>query len=110
MRTETHLTIQDYFDRRSDAGVRSRGCNNSKTVPGIGSSTFSQVLAATHPFPQEDRQGLSIQDYLQRRIRTHHIAPSAKVASDLSLHMLATSSGISKLLIFRTPLDEMPRA
>jgi hypothetical protein len=80
MQIKMHLTIQDYFNRQSNAGIQSRACNKMKSDPGAGKSPFSKALAAAHAVPKGDRQGLSIQDYLQKRIRSHSVAATAKVA------------------------------
>jgi hypothetical protein len=80
MQTKMHLTIQDYFNRRSNVGIQSRACNKMKSDPGIGKSPFSKALAAAHAVSKRDRQGLSIQDYLQKRIRSYSVATTAKVS------------------------------
>ncbi len=80
MQTKMHLTIQDYINRRSNAGRQLRPCKKLKSDPGFDSSPFSKVLAAAHTFPKGDRHGLSIQDYLQKRIRSHSVVASAKSA------------------------------
>jgi len=80
MQTKMHLTIQDYFNRRSNAGIQLRPCKKLKSGPGFDSSPFSKVLAEAQTFPKGDRQGLSIQDYLQKRIRSHNVVAPVKSA------------------------------
>lgn len=75
MRTEMGLTIQDYFNRRVDARPQPKTINRAKMDSRGVQSPFSKALAAARASASEKPQGLSIQDYLQRRI------PSATVAS-----------------------------
>lgn len=66
MRTAMRLTIQDYFQRRLAAGGQSKASGRSICGPAAGAPSFSKVLSATRA--SSNPRGLSIQDYLQRRI------------------------------------------
>jgi hypothetical protein len=110
MRTEMCLTIQDYINRRSHAGMQSKAYTKTKSDSGSGNSPFSRALAATHAFPEQDRQGLSIQDYLQRRVNSHRVVATSKADPVLPLRLPPPVSSIEppvgheNLLDTKTPI------
>lgn len=80
MRTEMHLTIQDYFNRRITGGNPSKVCGRLEFSPGSDAASFSKTLTAAQD--NSSSRGLSIQDYLRRRIRCHSPEVTGKTACE----------------------------
>lgn len=83
MRSEMHLTIQDYFNRRSAGNSSLRVCSKSDDSPGNGVSSFSKTLTAAQEGSAS--RGLSIQDYLRNRIRCLSPEVNSKTAAEAGL-------------------------
>lgn len=92
----TRLTIQDYFKQRGHVCFQPQksiqaAMDRDSTSAG---ASFSKVLAGARASSAVKVQGLSIQDYLQRRIPSHGPAASGKVSSEAS---------------FPSPIDASPK-
>ncbi len=84
MRTKMGLTIQDYFKPGVDARPQPKTSNGAKMDSRVVDSPFSRALAAASASAAEKPHGLSIQDYMQRRIRSHAVAAIGGVPVSLS--------------------------
>jgi len=87
MRTEMGLTIRDYFNRKVAARPQPRTFNRAKMDLETVKSPFSKVLAAAQASATEKPQGLSIRDYLQRRVRSHAVAAIGEVPPPIPTRM-----------------------
>jgi soluble lytic murein transglycosylase-like protein len=83
----THLTIQDYFKQRVSACFQPKKCNQAAMDADTesGNASFSKSLAEAKALSVGKAQGLSIQDYMQRRIPSHRPTAIAKVPSSSCL-------------------------
>jgi hypothetical protein len=102
MRIAKHLTIQDYFKNRVSACFQPRTCNRMETVAGSPNSEppFSKILAGAQTFSVDNARGLSIQDYMQRRIASRSSTCIARLQSTDSLQALIPESARG------TPVDQ----
>ena len=75
----TRLTIQDYFRQRGDVHFQPRACGKTAMDADAADAgmPFSQALAGAQASSTGGTQGLSIRDYLQRRVTSHR--PAAAV-------------------------------
>jgi soluble lytic murein transglycosylase-like protein len=83
MRTATHLTIQDYFKQRANTYFLPEKCNRVE-LDGDSQSrdiSFSRALAKAQASSENNAGGLSIQDYMQRRVCSHRSVSIAKIPS-----------------------------
>jgi soluble lytic murein transglycosylase-like protein len=87
MRIATHLTIQDYFKHRANACFTPSTCNSAEMDADsrCGDVSFSRTLAKAQAISGNNAQGLSIQDYMERRIASHSSASFAKIPSTATL-------------------------
>jgi soluble lytic murein transglycosylase-like protein len=87
MRIPTRLTIQDYFKHSANAGFQPKKYDRTAMDADAvsGGVSFSKALAGAQALSSGKAQGLSIQDYLQKRIASHRPAPMTKVSSSASL-------------------------
>lgn len=79
----TRLTIQDYFKQRGNAcfQLQQRGKAAMDMDSSNAGVSFSKALAGAQASSAGKAQGLSIQDYMQRRIPSHRPAAMDKLSS-----------------------------
>ena len=94
MRTNIGLSIQDYFNRRVVARAQPKTLNRTKMGSGIVHSPFSKVLAEARAAATEKPQGLSIRDYLQRRVRSRAAAVIEELPRAISPGMPGPTPGM----------------
>jgi hypothetical protein len=72
----TRLTIQDYFRQRGNVDFRPQSCGKAaKNVDSANAGiSFSKALAGAQASSIGSAQGLSIRDYMQRRVPSHRPA------------------------------------
>jgi hypothetical protein len=70
MRIATHLTIQDYFKQSNGACFKTRTGTGPESIAdkGSGAAPFLTALDKAQTCSAGNRQALTIQDYMQRRI------------------------------------------
>jgi soluble lytic murein transglycosylase-like protein len=83
MRIATHLTIPDYFKPRANSCFLPERCDRVEMdTDSQGSAiSFSRTLAKAQATTENNARGLSIQDYMQRRICSRRSASFAKIPS-----------------------------
>lgn len=96
-----HLTIQDYFRHGAVTHSRSRAANGQNAEKIRDPSPFSKALAAAQAVSAEQRHGLTIQDYMNKRVPTQYdisrqVSQASRPAScDEGEH--STQSSVSSL-------------
>lgn len=79
----TRLSIQDYFNQRGTVGLQSPKSDKAPADAGLTSTStpFQIALDGARASSSGKAQGLSIQDYMQRRIPSHRPAAVGEVPS-----------------------------
>lgn len=79
----TRLSIQDYFSQRGTVCLQPKKCDKAAMDAGLTGTVkpFLKALDSARALSSGKAQGLSIQDYLQRRISSHRPAAVCKVPS-----------------------------
>jgi soluble lytic murein transglycosylase-like protein len=78
----TRLTIQDYFKQRANPCFQPKKCNSAAMDADAvsGDASFLKALSGAQTLSAGKAKGLSIRDYMQRRIPSHRPAAMAKVS------------------------------
>jgi hypothetical protein len=112
----TGLTIQDYFKQRGNVCMQPRQCGRTAmkvdfTNAGV---PFSKALAGAQASPAGRVQGLSIADYMQRRIPSHRPAAADNLSCAASLpspHAPCHKLTVGKDTVLKTDaLDKAPQS
>jgi soluble lytic murein transglycosylase-like protein len=79
----TRLSIQDYFNQRGTVGLQPQKSDKASADAGLTSTStpFQKALDGARASSFGTAQGLSIQDYMQRRIPSHRPTAVGKVPS-----------------------------
>jgi soluble lytic murein transglycosylase-like protein len=111
----TRLTIQDYFKQRGHVRYQPQktGQTTMDRDSASAGASFSNALESARASAAVKDQGLSIQDYMQRRLPSHRPAASGKVPSaalspspiDASPKATVAHNAVSKM---RTPQKDPP--